>query len=402
MIKKKYFIHNPSEKAIQSLFNLLLDKALTPPIEVNEQSLEKLPLAPLPSPPKLSESELKNIICQEENTLRELRIFLRDICAKLARNKQFFMFTKPVDVEEVPDYLDIIKEPMDLETLMSKIDKHSYICARDFLDDIDLIVRNALEYNPDKSAEDKHIRHRACSLRDKAYAFIKAEMDSDFEDTCRDIRDKRKKRNATEIEQTCVPDFVHTIKKEHQIVDKDDHNEDTSRKKKRRKTWQSWQKGFLTPKKKKYSKNSKEHDDNTVNENTSNHTVNGIESFNGVDESSNDSNHSLVWVDRSTSPSPTPNESNQLELSLPVITKRELKIDKNAFSAFICTDIMTFWEKIDNHNIDDGIIDLFSLLDNKISQYLQIWDRSNLVTELKAEFEEFKLQYIKDLEEKNL
>lgn len=43
---------------------------------------------------------------------------------------------------------------------------------------------------------------------------------------------------------------------------------------------------------------------------------------------------------------------------------------------------MTFWEEIDNNNIDDGIIDLFSLLDNKISQYLQIWDRSNLVTVL--------------------
>lgn len=133
---------------------------------------------------------------------------------------RFFLFTKPVDIEEVPDYLEIIKEPMDLETVMSKIDKHCYICARDFLDDIDLIVRNALEYNPERSAEDKHIRHRACSLRDKAYAFIKAEMDSDFEDTCRDIRDERKKRNATEIEQTCVPDFVHTIKKE-QVVDKE-------------------------------------------------------------------------------------------------------------------------------------------------------------------------------------
>lgn len=30
---------------------------------------------------------------------------------------------------------------------------------------------------------------------------------------------------------------------------------------------------------------------------------------NGIDESSNDS---LVWVDRSTSPSPTPNENNHL------------------------------------------------------------------------------------------
>lgn len=31
------------------------------------------------------------------------------------------------------------------------------------------------------------IRHRACSLRDNAYALIKAELDSDFEDKCREI-----------------------------------------------------------------------------------------------------------------------------------------------------------------------------------------------------------------------
>lgn len=87
--KRKYSIPNPSEKAIRSLYSLLLDKALTlPTIIDNKQYLEELPIAPTPSPPKLSETELKNIICQEENTLRELRIFLRDICAKLARNKQ--------------------------------------------------------------------------------------------------------------------------------------------------------------------------------------------------------------------------------------------------------------------------------------------------------------------------
>mgnify|MGYP004576967471 CR=1 FL=1 len=61
------------------------------------------------------------------------------------------MFTKPVDTEEVPDYNMIIKQPMDLETMMTKIDMHCYLCARDFLDDIDLICKNALEYNPDRS-----------------------------------------------------------------------------------------------------------------------------------------------------------------------------------------------------------------------------------------------------------
>jgi hypothetical protein len=62
------------------------------------------------------------------------------------------MFTKPVDVQEVPDYLSIIKQPMDLETMMTKIDLHRYVCAQDFLDDVDLLCRNALEYNPDRYA----------------------------------------------------------------------------------------------------------------------------------------------------------------------------------------------------------------------------------------------------------
>lgn len=86
--KRKYFIPNPLEDAIHSLYSTLYDKALIPPLEIEQQTLEELPVAPTPSPPKLSEAELKNIICQEENTLRELRIFLRDICSKLARNKQ--------------------------------------------------------------------------------------------------------------------------------------------------------------------------------------------------------------------------------------------------------------------------------------------------------------------------
>lgn len=88
MREKVKCIPNPSVKAVYSLYSSLLDKALTPPIIINQQSLEALPIAPPPSFPKLSETELKNIISQEENTLRELRIFLRDICAKLARNKQ--------------------------------------------------------------------------------------------------------------------------------------------------------------------------------------------------------------------------------------------------------------------------------------------------------------------------
>ena len=38
------------------------------------------------------------------------------------------------------------------------------------------------------------IRHRACTLRDTAYALIKAEMDTDFEEQCQEISKTRKAR----------------------------------------------------------------------------------------------------------------------------------------------------------------------------------------------------------------
>ncbi|XP_018330905.1 ATPase family AAA domain-containing protein 2 [Agrilus planipennis] len=156
-----------------------------------------LPRAPTPPPTPLTETEAMKLFEKEERTLMELRIFLRDMCRKLANNKLFYMFTKPVDTDEVPDYTSIIKQPMDLETMMTKVDFYRYECAKDFLDDIELIVQNALEYNPAKSSADKQIRHRACSLRDYAHALIKNEMDSDFEDTCQEISKNRRMRKVS-------------------------------------------------------------------------------------------------------------------------------------------------------------------------------------------------------------
>lgn len=46
---------------------------------------------------------------------------------------------------------------MDLSTVITKIDKHNYLTAKDFLTDIDLICSNALEYNPDKDPGGKNL-----------------------------------------------------------------------------------------------------------------------------------------------------------------------------------------------------------------------------------------------------
>lgn len=64
-------------------------------------ALEVLPVAPPPPPRQLTEEETQRLEEQEEGTLRELRLFLRDVTNRLSQDKRFKAFTKPVDLEEV-------------------------------------------------------------------------------------------------------------------------------------------------------------------------------------------------------------------------------------------------------------------------------------------------------------
>uniref|UniRef100_A0A672TZI0 ATPase family AAA domain-containing protein 2 n=1 Tax=Strigops habroptila TaxID=2489341 RepID=A0A672TZI0_STRHB len=178
--------------------------------------LEELPLAPPPEPRQLTEEEKRQLEEQEEDTLRELRIFLRDVTHRLVIDRRFRAFSKPVDPEEVPDYDTVIKQPMDLSTILSKIDLHQYLTAGDFLKDIDLICSNALEYNPDKDPGDRLIRHRACILRDTAYSIVREEMDEDFERRCEEIQESRKERGCSSSKY--APSYYHVMPKQNSVA----------------------------------------------------------------------------------------------------------------------------------------------------------------------------------------
>ncbi|KAM8794611.1 ATPase family AAA domain-containing protein 2-like [Eudromia elegans] len=193
----------PTKEERRNFFeDLILNQAAKPPVARKEaawQALEVLPLAPPPEPRQPTQEEMQQIEEQEEESLRELRIFLRDVTHRLTTDRRFKAFTKPVDLDEVPDYTTVIKQPMDLSTIASKIDLHQYLTAGDFLKDIDLICSNALEYNPDREPGGRLIRHRACSLRDVAYAIVKAEMDEELEQLCKGIKESRKKSGDPRI-----------------------------------------------------------------------------------------------------------------------------------------------------------------------------------------------------------
>uniref|UniRef100_A0A8C9T906 ATPase family AAA domain-containing protein 2 n=1 Tax=Scleropages formosus TaxID=113540 RepID=A0A8C9T906_SCLFO len=206
-----FHISRPTQKERNKFFeDLILTQAAKAPVSKKKavlQALEVLPLAPPPAPRQLTEEEQQRLEEQEEDTLRELRLFLRDVTNRLALDKRFKAFTKPVDVEEVPDYTTVIKQPMDLSTVLSKIDLHKYVTVKDFLHDVDLIWQNALEYNPDTDPSDRQIRHRACALKDTVHVIIRDELDEDFEKICEEIRESRIKRGCST--SRFAPSFYH-------------------------------------------------------------------------------------------------------------------------------------------------------------------------------------------------
>ncbi|XP_066560236.1 ATPase family AAA domain-containing protein 2B isoform X2 [Amia ocellicauda] len=203
-------VKRPSEEDRRKFFiDLILVQAARPPARRKKaalETLEELVPAEPPPPRQLSQEEQKRLEDQEEDTLRELRLFLRDVTKRLATDKRFNIFSKPVDIEEVSDYLEVIRQPMDLSTIMTRIDTHKYLTVKDFLGDVDLICSNALEYNPDKDPGDKIIRHRACTLKDTAHAMFAAELDPEFNRMCEEIKESRRKRGfQTTAQQTNPP-----------------------------------------------------------------------------------------------------------------------------------------------------------------------------------------------------
>ncbi|XP_038123814.1 tyrosine-protein kinase BAZ1B [Cyprinodon tularosa] len=70
-----------------------------------------------------------------------------EILQKLMKFRYSWPFREPVSPDEAEDYLDIISEPMDFQTMLGKFSQGSYRHAQDFLEDMKLVFSNAEEYN---------------------------------------------------------------------------------------------------------------------------------------------------------------------------------------------------------------------------------------------------------------
>ncbi|XP_021752704.1 ATPase family AAA domain-containing protein At1g05910-like [Chenopodium quinoa] len=171
-----YKVDGPSNEDLSLFFDRLIEASLSVPSEANTKtpktstSLPELPKAPkVASGPKIS--ELKAKVEAEQHALRRLRMCLRDVCNRILYDKRFSAFHYPVTDEDAPNYRSIIHNPMDMATLLQRVDSGRYIKSSDFLQDVELILHNAKAYNGD-DYNGARIVSRAHELRDAVQGML--------------------------------------------------------------------------------------------------------------------------------------------------------------------------------------------------------------------------------------
>ena len=79
--------------------------------------------------------------------LNPFLLFLRKLLEHLEVLDTQDIFADPVDPDEVPDYLDIVKTPMDFSKMKEKTELFEYADIDEFEKDFTLMVNNCLAYN---------------------------------------------------------------------------------------------------------------------------------------------------------------------------------------------------------------------------------------------------------------
>ncbi|KAL6553482.1 hypothetical protein OROGR_007324 [Orobanche gracilis] len=104
-----------------------------------------------------------------------------NLLERLMKHKHGWVFNEPVNAKamRLVDYHDIIKHPMDLGTIKTRLSQNWYKSPTDFADDVRLVFSNAMTYNP--KGQDVHIMAEQLSqIFEERWAIIESEYNSDW------------------------------------------------------------------------------------------------------------------------------------------------------------------------------------------------------------------------------
>ncbi|KAK3711795.1 hypothetical protein RRG08_036999 [Elysia crispata] len=97
--------------------------------------------------PNCQKQEKADPIAQKPLTVPEYQQ-LAKLLKDIQSHKMAWPFLQPVDPTEVPDYYDIVSEPMDLTIVEAKLNAKAYTKLNDFMKDMTKIFDNCRLYNP--------------------------------------------------------------------------------------------------------------------------------------------------------------------------------------------------------------------------------------------------------------
>ncbi|TMW67650.1 hypothetical protein Poli38472_011270 [Pythium oligandrum] len=115
---------------------------------------------------------------------------LLSVLDKIAKADARMVFAEPVP-DDVPNYRDMIKDPMDLSTMRKKVKKGKYKTLEMFTDDFNLMINNCLTFNPDTTIfykEAKRVNKRGHEIIDKNAVTLRGEPQR--------IRAKKRKKSG--------------------------------------------------------------------------------------------------------------------------------------------------------------------------------------------------------------
>lgn len=152
---------------------------------------------------------------------------------RLMSHQYGWVFKTPVDVVKlnIPDYLTVIKHPMDLGTVKTKLVSGVYCSPADFLADVKLTFNNAMTYNPpgndvhimaDTLSKYFEVRWKAIEKKlpkpDAQPLVAKSGLREDIE-IAKKVMPPSKKRKITSLPQEVMPKPIKRV-----MTDEEKHN----------------------------------------------------------------------------------------------------------------------------------------------------------------------------------
>uniref|UniRef100_A0A3P8RZN8 Bromodomain and PHD finger containing 3 n=1 Tax=Amphiprion percula TaxID=161767 RepID=A0A3P8RZN8_AMPPE len=118
---------------------------------------------------RLKREQMKIQQAALELKLTPALVLLRSTLDQLQEKDTAKIFSQPVNLSEVPDYLEFISRPMDFSTMRSKLDGHAYCSIADLEKDFELMISNCLKYN----SKDTMFHRTALQLREVGGAILR-------------------------------------------------------------------------------------------------------------------------------------------------------------------------------------------------------------------------------------